>query len=86
MASDLILLNGRFTTLDKTNPSPQAVAIEDGIFSAVGSSATILALVDQNTKVIDLKGRRVIPGLIDSHSLVHLGRCRASVKELQFTR
>jgi predicted amidohydrolase YtcJ len=68
MASDLILLNGRFTTLDKTNPSPQAVAIEDGIFSAVGSSATILALVDQNTKVIDLKGRRVIPGLIDSHT------------------
>ncbi|MGA7749457.1 MAG: amidohydrolase, partial [Gallionella sp.] len=68
MASDLILLNGRFTTLDKTNPSPQAVAIEDGIFSAVGSSATILALVGQNTKVIDLKGRRVIPGLIDSHT------------------
>ncbi len=68
MASDLILLNGRFTALDKTNPSPQAVAIEDGIFSAVGSSATILALVDQNTKVIDLKGRRVIPGLIDSHT------------------
>ena len=68
MASELILLNGRFTTLDKTNPSPQAVAIEDGIFSAVGSSATILALVDQNTKVIDLKGRRVIPGLIDSHT------------------
>jgi predicted amidohydrolase YtcJ len=68
MASDIILLNGRFTTLDKTNPSPPAVAIEDGVFSAIGNTATILALGDQNTKVIDLKGRRVIPGLIDSHT------------------
>lgn len=68
MAPDSILLNGHFTTLDKTNPSPQAVAIEESVFSAIGDASTILALGEPHTKIIDLKGRRVIPGLIDSHT------------------
>lgn len=68
MASDVILVNALFTTLDKSNPAPEAVAIENGVFSAVGDAATILALRGPHTQVIDLKGRRVIPGLIDSHT------------------
>lgn len=68
MASDVILVNGLFTTLDKSNPAPEAVAIEKGVFSAVGDAATILALRGPHTQIIDLKGRRVIPGLIDSHT------------------
>ncbi|MBC7831705.1 MAG: amidohydrolase [Hyphomicrobium sp.] len=66
-APDLILANGRFTTLDRQNPDPQAVAITDGRFSAVGSAADILPTASARTRVIDLKGRRAIPGLIDSH-------------------
>lgn len=64
---DLILTNGRFTTLDRSNPNPEAVAITDGRFSAVGDAKDILPTRGPNTKMIDLRGRRAIPGLIDSH-------------------
>jgi predicted amidohydrolase YtcJ len=64
---DLILVNGRFTTLDRANPNPEAVGITDGKFSAVGNARDILATQGPATKIIDLGGRRAIPGLIDSH-------------------
>jgi predicted amidohydrolase YtcJ len=67
MHPDLILVNGRFTTLDRANPNPEAVAITDGMFSAVGEARDILAARGPATKVIALGGRRAIPGLIDSH-------------------
>lgn len=67
MHPDLILVNGRFTTLDRANPNPEAVAITDGMFSAVGEARDILAARGPATKVIDLGGQRAIPGLIDSH-------------------
>jgi len=64
---DLILRNGRFTTLDRSNPNAQAVAVTEGRFSAVGTETEVMALAGPNTKVVDLKGRRVLPGLIDNH-------------------
>jgi predicted amidohydrolase YtcJ len=65
---DLILTNGRFTTLDRSNPEAEAVAVADGKFIAVGSKQEIMALAASGSvNVIDLKGRRAIPGLIDSH-------------------
>ena len=64
---DLILHNGRFTTLDRTNPVAAAVAIKDGRFTQVGSDKDVMALKGAKTKVIDLKGRSVLPGLIDNH-------------------
>src|SRR5277367_5527579 len=67
MTSDLILYNGRFSTLDRSNASPDAVAIADGRFLSVGSARDAEATADSTTKRIDLQGRRVIPGLIDSH-------------------
>ncbi|MDY0871491.1 amidohydrolase [Dongia rigui] len=67
MQPDLILLNGKFATLDRANPNPEAVAIADGKFSAVGDAKDIMATKGPKTEVIDLGGRRVIPGLIDSH-------------------
>ncbi len=67
MTADLILVNGRFTTLDTSNPNPEAVAIAGGKFLAVGDEREVRALATPTTQVIDLKGRRVIPGLIDSH-------------------
>jgi predicted amidohydrolase YtcJ len=56
-----------FATLDRSNPSATAVAIREGRFVAVGSDADVLALAGPTTRVIDLKGRRVLPGLIDNH-------------------
>ena len=67
MHPDLILINGRFTTLDRANPSPEAVAITGGKFSATGDAAEVLVSKGSDTKVVDLRGRRAIPGLIDSH-------------------
>lgn len=65
--ADTILVNGRFMTLDRAQPSPEAVAITAGKFSATGREADIRALAGPTTKIIDLGGRCVIPGLIDSH-------------------
>lgn len=69
---DLILYNGRVTTLDRSNPTATAVAIKDGKFVAVGSDVEVLLLAGSATRVIDLKGRRVLPGLIDNH--IHIIR------------
>src|SRR6267154_5645494 len=65
--ADLILHRGLFTTLARSKPTASAVAIRDGRFLAVGADKEILALAGPQTKVVDLKGRRVLPGLIDSH-------------------
>jgi predicted amidohydrolase YtcJ len=64
---DLILHGGKFTTLDRSNPNPEAIAITGGRFSAVGAANDILAGKGPGTRVIDLNGRRVIPGLCDNH-------------------
>ncbi|MBV7537661.1 amidohydrolase [Duganella sp. sic0402] len=64
---DLILHRGLFTTLDRSNPTAEAVAIKDGKFIAVGRANEVMALAGPNTKVVDLHGKRVLPGLIDNH-------------------
>ncbi|MEW9584715.1 amidohydrolase [Paraburkholderia sp. DGU8] len=66
-APDLILLNGRFTTLDKSKPTATAVAIKDGKFIAVGGDSEISGLKSDGTRTVDLKGRSALPGLIDNH-------------------
>jgi len=73
MNAELVLHNGRFTTLDRSNPAATAVAISDGRFVAVGSDSDIIRRVAPGVRRIDLKGRRVIPGLIDSHMHVIRG-------------
>jgi predicted amidohydrolase YtcJ len=64
---DLIFHRGLFTTLDRSNPTASAIAIKDGVFTAVGHDREVLPLAGKNTRVIDLQGRRVLPGLIDNH-------------------
>src|SRR5437660_3429123 len=73
MNADLILANGRFSTLDREKPRARAVAIAGGRFLAVGDEAEVRALAGADTKTIDLNGRRAIPGLIDSHMHVIRG-------------
>jgi predicted amidohydrolase YtcJ len=64
---DTVLLNGKIVTLDTAAPTAEALAVRDGKIIAVGRSADIRALAGPGTRVIDLAGRTVIPGLIDSH-------------------
>src|SRR5262249_32941369 len=70
--ADLILFNGRVTTLGTPHPEVSALAVREGKFLAVGSDGEVLALRGPDTKVIDLGGRRAVPGLNDSH--LHLIR------------
>jgi predicted amidohydrolase YtcJ len=71
-APELILHSGLIVTLDPAQPLANAVAISDGRFTQVGSGNDILPLAGQRTRVIDLKGRRVLPGLMDNH--IHIIR------------
>jgi predicted amidohydrolase YtcJ len=64
---DTILLNGKVVTADSRSSIHEAIAIDDGRISAAGTSADIRKLAGPATRVIDLRGRTVIPGLIDSH-------------------
>lgn len=66
--ADLILINGKVTTMDPDQPEATAIALKEGLIVEVGSDADILRLRDADTEVIDLGGHRVIPGLIDSHT------------------
>jgi len=67
---DLILAHGTVITVDSRDSIAQAVAIRDGRILAVGSDATILALQGAQTRIIDLHGRTLTPGLIDTHAHV----------------
>jgi predicted amidohydrolase YtcJ len=67
MAPQLILHNGKITTLAAGRPEASALAVTDGIVSAIGTNDEVLALADAQTQKIDLNHRRVIPGLNDSH-------------------
>ena len=73
MYADLILHHGLVTTLDRTNPAATAIAVQDGKFLSVGSDSEIMAHAGPDTTVIDLKGKRVLPGLIDNHTHVIRG-------------
>ena len=67
-AADTILVNGKIVTVDDRFTIAQALAIKDGRIIAAGKTAQIAKLADANTKRIDLKGKTVIPGLIDNHA------------------
>ncbi len=66
-APDLVLYNGKVSTLDSANSTVEALAIRDGEIVATGRSGPIKALGKRGTRAIDLHGRRVLPGLIDGH-------------------
>jgi hypothetical protein len=64
---DTVLVNGKILTVDAQFSTREALAIRDGKILALGSSAEMRKLAGPRSRVIDLQGRTVIPGLIDSH-------------------
>lgn len=67
--ADMILFNGKIHTVDADNPQATAVAIADGKFLAVGDDTTIISQYEaEGVQVIDLKKKRVVPGINDSHT------------------
>jgi predicted amidohydrolase YtcJ len=77
-APDLILSNGKIITVDEKFTIAQAVAIRGDRVVAVGSNQAITPLAGPSTRTIDLKGKALIPGLIDNH--MHLLRGGTSWK------
>jgi len=67
LAADLVLMGGKVRTVDRDRPEAEAVAVWHGRILKVGTDAEVKALVGPRTKVIDLNGRRVVPGFHDSH-------------------
>ena len=65
--ADLVLRGGNIVTVDGNWRIAQALAIKDGRFVAVGDDAQCRQPIGPNTQVIELAGKTVVPGLIDSH-------------------
>jgi len=82
---DMTLLGGKIVTVDQKASVAEALAIRDSRISAIGSSAAIRTLAGPRTTTIDLAGRTVIPGLIDSH-LHAIGDGRSFLPRLDSSR
>lgn len=68
MASDTVLINGHIYTANPAAPWAQAIAITGSRIEAVGDSGTVRGRAGSLARVIDLKGKTVIPGIIDDHA------------------
>jgi len=72
--ADMVIYNGKILTVDSPDPNnfstAEAAAIRDGKFLAVGRNSDILKLAGADTKKIDLGGRTVLPGLVETHDHV----------------
>lgn len=66
-AADLLLINGKVLTVNAKDSIAQAIAIKDGKILAVGTNHQVRSRAAKNARVIDLHGRTVTPGLIDTH-------------------
>lgn len=76
-AATLILLNGNVITVDPELGTQQAVAITHHTITAVGKDAEIRRYANQRTRIVDLDGRTVIPGLIEGHGhFMSVGRAQ----------
>lgn len=64
---DLVVVNARVRTMDARSTVAEALAVRDGRIAAVGSTREIRALAGPSTKVIDARGRLVLPGFNDAH-------------------
>ncbi|MCO4098585.1 MAG: amidohydrolase [Gemmatimonas sp.] len=91
-SADVVYVNARVWTGDSAAPAAEALAVRDGRLMAVGTDAAARALIGASTRVIDLGGRRVVPGFIDAHwhlptesraDLVDAGSVQEIVKRLR---
>ena len=83
MSQCTLYFNGKIYTMDENNTCVSAMLVTDGRIAAVGRDSDLLAAKPADAELIDLKGRVVLPGLIDGHSHVSItGRC---IFELQLS-
>ena len=73
VVADLVLLHGKIYTENPNQPWAEALAVKDGVISAVGTSEEISRHLSSATQVIDARGHLVLPGFVDSHIHFLLG-------------
>ena len=86
-----LFYHGDIITMEEENENPEAIFIRNGIIEKVGTLTEVEQLVEKETQLIDLQGKTLMPGFIDSHShivafaqtlgLVDLSSCK-SIKEI----
>ncbi|HEY5470713.1 MAG TPA: amidohydrolase [Bacteroidales bacterium] len=82
--ADLVIINGKVLTINKDNPTVEAIAVKGETIIAIGTTSTISNYIEKGTTVvIDAKGRLVIPGFNDAH--VHFGPLDPDYIELRYT-
>ncbi|MGD2142786.1 MAG: amidohydrolase family protein, partial [Candidatus Bathyarchaeota archaeon] len=67
ISADLVLVHGKIVTMDPVESIQEAIAVKYGRIIAVGPNEDVEALIGEGTEIMDLQGRTLIPGLIDSH-------------------
>src|SRR5450432_2711187 len=85
--ADLVLLHGKIHTEDAARSVAQALAVRGNTIVAVGTDQSVTAFVGPGTRTVDLRGRVVLPGIIDAHthpaqSAQDLGKCSLDDKAL----
>lgn len=66
--ADLVLTNGKIVTVDSEFRIVESMAVRDGRIIAIGKSDSLEPFIGERTKLLDLDGRMLLPGLIDSHT------------------
>ena len=82
VTADLVLQNGRVFTADDGRPWVEAVAVKNGKILAIGTAADMKGLIGPGTKVLDVQGKLVLPGLYDAHT--HFSSGGRSLSTLSF--
>ena len=67
LSADMILIDGKVVTVDQNETVAEAVAIKDGRILQVGRTDEVKSLIGSKTETVDLEGRLVLPGFIDTH-------------------
>lgn len=82
-SADLVFTNGRIYTLDRKRPWASAIAVKGGRTIAVGEASDVSGLSGSSTRVVDLKGAMMMPGIVDVHAHLMMGGM-AELFELRF--
>jgi predicted amidohydrolase YtcJ len=84
--ADLVFVNGKLWTVDDKRPTSEGVAVLGDKILAVGTTSEMRKYVGSATKVIDLKGKRMLPGFIDDHTHFMTGGFQLQSVDLRFTK
>ena len=70
--ADVVYINGAIYTVDKKQPWADSLAIKDGKFSVVGTTEEVQQVIGENTIIVDLQGKMILPGMHDAHTHIEL--------------